>query len=345
MSVEREHAADLATTISSLVNAGLPIEEGLAAAARELPRGPTAKALDRLTDQLRQGQNLEHALDDRRTPAHLQALVAAGLRSAALGRVLEEFVAVERHADDVHRRIRLALSYPAVLVGLMSGLVTFFAATIVPGFAAVYKDFDADLPISTRMLIEYSSAGNWVVVGNLAVVVGAWLLILLAMRVPDLRTILLAAPLLGPILRWASLARFARLLALLVESELPLPSALRMAASGCHDRTLEHAAHTAAARVEAGWALSDSLASLRAFPESLAEMLRWSEQAVGGESRTALCESLRVAAEMFEGRLEAQLALLRTVLPPLTFLFVLWGSLFLVAAIIMPMVSLIDKLS
>ena len=395
MSFDKEQSGDLAATLSSLVAAGLPIEEGLRAAARELPHGTTAKALTGLADRLSRGQSIEQALADTRTPAHLQALVAAGLRSAALGRVLEEFVAVERHADDVHGRIRLALSYPALLFALMSGVFAFFAAAIVPGFVAVYRDFGADLPGPTQMLVEYSHAGNWVVMGNVAIVLGGWLLIVLALRVPELRTILSAAPLLGPVYRWAALARFARLLAMLIESGLALPQALRMAAPGCHDAALEHASRIAAARVEAGAALSDALASLRAFPESLRPMLRWGETTVapalrdgnkvapalrdgdggrpgrpqlrhgvselpmqlrhgvselpeavaGGAARTALGDALRVAAEMFEGRLEAQLGLLKAVVPPLTFLFVLWGALFLLAALMLPMVNLIQKLS
>lgn len=378
--------ANLAATVSSLVDAGLPVEAGLRAAARELPRGHTARSLAALADRLDRGETIEQALSHARTPAHLQALVAAGLHSAALGRVLEEFVAVERHADDIHRHIRLAISYPALLFALMSGLFAFFATAILPGFVDMYEDFDADLPGATMMLVEYAHSGNFAVYGNLAIVLGGWLLIVLAVRVPDLRLIVSSAPLLGPVLRWAALSRFARLLALLIESELALPQALRMAARGCHDTALEHAARLAAARVEAGAVLSDALASLRAFPESLRPMLRWGEQMVTvapalGEgdvaaelrdedcgrpgrlslrhgvselqrvpglpaaSSTALADALRVAAEMFEGRLEAQLTLLKAVVPPLTFLCVLWGALFLIAALMLPMISLIGKLS
>ncbi|HEX7447347.1 MAG TPA: type II secretion system F family protein [Pirellulales bacterium] len=368
--------AQLAATIASLVEAGLPIEAGLTAAARELPRGRTARALATLADQLARGEPLDQALTRSRAPAHLQTLVAAGLRSADLGRVLEEFIALERHADDVHRRVQVALAYPAILLAMLSGVLAFFAAAVVPGIMQFYDDFGGDPPGPTQMLAEYTELGPWMLAGNAAIVSGGWLLIWLGMNVPELRTMLIAAPLLGPILRWASLARFTRLLALLLESRLPLPQALRLAGGGCHDTSLAFAARLAAGRVEQGAALSDSLVSLRAFPESLGPILRWGEHLVapalsdgvsvaegdrglrddglrhgvsellsGSEPSTALSESLRVAAEMFEGRLEAQLGLLRAVVPPLTFLFVLWAALFLVSSLILPMIDLVEKLS
>src|SRR5262245_39508471 len=111
-----EDAALVGGAITSLVGAGLPIEQGLRAAAQELPRGRTTKALATLADKLERGETFEQAATDSTIPAHLRALVAAGLRSASLSRVLEEFVAAERRAADVHRRIMVAVSYPALLI-------------------------------------------------------------------------------------------------------------------------------------------------------------------------------------------------------------------------------------
>ncbi|HEX5446218.1 MAG TPA: hypothetical protein VFW87_20495, partial [Pirellulales bacterium] len=76
----------------------------------------------------------------------------------------------------------------------------------------------------------------------------------------------------------------------------------------------------------------------------VSELLGETELLGGSAPPPALAESLRVAADMFEGRLEAQLSLLRAVVPPVTFLFVLWAALFLISSVMLPMVSLIEKL-
>ncbi|HVX11346.1 MAG TPA: type II secretion system F family protein [Pirellulales bacterium] len=341
-----EDAAILGGAITSLVASGLPIEQGLRAAARELPPGRTAKALATVADKIERGEKLEVALADDTMPGHLRALVVGGLRTASLGRVLEEFVAAERHADDVHRRLMLAISYPAFLLLLMSGVFAFFCFGVVPGFVQLYDDIDADLPAATMALAQLSRNGPWMVIGNLAVLAAGWLFLALTMKLPELRTILVAVPLLGPVVRWAGLTRFLRLLALLLDTELPLPQALELAGRGCQDSMLDYASRKAAASVRAGATLSDALAARRQFPRSLGPIVHWGERAAAQDgSTTALSDALRITAEMFDCRLEAQLALLRAVVPPLAFVFVLWGSMFIVSATLLPMISLIERLT
>ncbi|HEV3343392.1 MAG TPA: type II secretion system F family protein, partial [Pirellulales bacterium] len=121
-------ARDLGGAISSLVASGLPIEQGLKAAAGELPRGRTAQALTALAGKLERGEKLQDILaaEDRTLPEHLRALVVAGLRSASLGHVLEEFAGAERHAADLHRKILVSVSYPALLLVLISSVFAFF---------------------------------------------------------------------------------------------------------------------------------------------------------------------------------------------------------------------------
>lgn len=343
-----EHAADLGGAITSLVASGLPIEQGLRAAARELPPGRTAKALTALANKLERGETLETALaaDDPTLPGHLRALVVAGLRSASLGRVLEEFVAAERHAADIYRKIMLAVSYPALLLVLISGVFALFAFGVLPGMMDVFEGFDLDLPPQTAALGQLSHAGYWIVVGNVFVLLGAWVCLWLAMRVAELRTMLVAVPLLGPIICWAALARFSRLLALLIDMEVPLPVALELTGRGCQDAGLDHASRLAAADMRAGAALSDALVARRQFPLSLGPMVRWGEQAAGRNAPSIpLGDALRTAADMFEGRMDAQLSLLRAVVEPLTFLFVCWGAAFIVNATILPLLNTIDKLT
>jgi general secretion pathway protein F len=341
------NVTDLGGAISSLVASGLPIEQGLRAAASELPRGHTATALLRLADELERGAKLDAALtaDDRSMPGHLRALVVAGLRSASLGRVLEEFVDAERHAAEVYRKIMLAVSYPALLLLLMSCVFTLYCFGVVPSLMKLYEDFDADLPGATVALGQLSKSGHWVLTGNIVAILAAWVFLWVAMRVAELRTVLISVPLLGPVIRWAALARFSRLLALLIDAELPLPQALELAGQGCQDASLGYSASKAAASVRAGAALSDALLARRKFPQSFSPMIRWGERVSSQASTSALSDALRTAAEMFERRLEGQLRLLRAVVPPLSFLLVFWGALFLVSATMLPMISLMEKLT
>jgi type II secretory pathway component PulF len=218
-------------------------------------------------------------------------------------------------------------------------LGVFFSVAVVPGMAAMFDDFEMDLPIQTRVLLSMSDGGPYALLGTLLAVLALWLLLWLSTDFAELRSILKATPLVGPIARWAALARFARLLALLLENRLTMPDGLRLAGVGSRDGELSAACRRAAEQVEAGQSLRESLGGSPAFPKSLGPIADW------GERARALPEALRTAAEMFEGRLQGQLVYLRMIVPPLTFLIVLWGVMFLVAALMLPMVNLIEKLT
>jgi len=334
-------AADLGAVLATLVQSGYPLEAGLEAAARELPRGRLARSLTAVTREMRQGRTLDEAItaQGRNLPEHVRALVAAGLRTARLGQVLEEFVAIQRRTAEIRRTVYVSLAYPSVLLVLVVAVFTLFGLAVVPVLAQVVDDFDMELPRQTQLLIGMSHSGLWVLAANLTVLICGWLLAWLSSEVAEIRSMMHAIPLLGPISRWASLAQFSRLMALLIESELPLPAALKLAGRGSQDADLAVACLAASRRVDGGEALGQALAGLPQFPKSLGPIVAWGQQA------GALPDALRTAAEMFEGRLRGQLVLLRTVVPPFAFLAVLWAVLFLISSFVLPLISFVEKLS
>ena len=332
---------DLSALAAGLTASGLPLDSGLKAAALEAPNRRLSRALLALSDRLSAGMPLDEALaaQGARLPPHVRGLVLAGLQSGRMATVLEEFVAMECHAAQLRRRIALTLAYPAVLISVLLGAFAFFAAAVFPALASVLDDFDIGLPAATQIAVGFSDKGVSALLGNVAVLLGAWLLIWLASDLPELSSMLKAFPLLGPIARWAALSRFARLLALLLESRLPLAESLRMAGDGARDADLASACRKAAGAIENGCSLEEALTLHSAFPRSLSPIVAWGRQAA------ALPEALITAADMFDARLQSQLGLLRTAVPALTFLAVLWGALFLVAAVLLPMIGLIERLT
>ena len=334
-------AAELGTVLTTVVQSGYPLESGLEAAARELPHGKLARALAGVSRQMREGRPLDVAIaaQGRKVPDYVHALVTAGLRTARLGQVLEEFVAIHRRTADIGRTVLLSLAYPTILLIVVLGVVALFGLAVVPGMTRIFEDFDVELPLQTQLLIGMSESGLWVLFANLAVLAFGWFLAWLTPGVAEIGSMMHSVPLLGPISRWARLAQFSRLLALLIESELPLPAALKLAGGGSQDADLARACLLASRRVEEGRTLHDVLAGLPQFPKSLSPIVAWGQQA------KALPEALRTAAEMFEGRLQAQLTLLRTIVPPFAFLAVLWVVSFLLSATVVPLISLIEKLS
>ena len=196
-----------------------------------------------------------------------------------------------------------------------------------------------ELPAFTRCFIWFQQTGlKWCLALVAAVVVGAILFRLLGGAARWSRAIS-TLPLVGVLWHWSGVAELARLVAVLVEDGVPLAASLRLAAAAARDANMREVGGSLAAGVEQGGRLSERMAATPRVPASLVPIVRW------GERTGQLPEALRVAAEMFEGRLQMRAELVRTILPPLVFVAVAGGVLFLLASLFLPMISLIQGLS
>jgi type IV pilus assembly protein PilC len=223
-----------------------------------------------------------------------------------------------------------------VLVAL---LMVFFQERIADDFRKIFKDFGTRLPPMTQFLFYVAPWFEWL----LAAAAGLLGAIVLASRLVPvaawISAIVSKIPVIGPMLRWAGWTQFSRLMGLLVEQGVPLPAALRLTAAGVHDAAIAAGCRRAAAAVEDGASLHETLASLRPFPPSLVPLVEW------GERSQTLADAFRAASDVFEGRARAQSILVEIVLPPLAFVAIILFIGFAVLALMMPLISLISHLS
>jgi general secretion pathway protein F len=334
-------AEELAARVAELAKANLPLEQGLAAAAEEVPGRRLPPVLRDVARRLNRGEPLDAAMaaQGSRLPAHMRGLMLAGLRSGTLGDTLERFVHFQRVAVELRRKAWLSLAYPAVLVVMLAMLILFFLTFVVGGVVDVCHDFGIRMPPSTQTLFWLSGPGQWVVwLGFLSPLFAAAVLWLIG-GPPLVRRALGQLPLVGPLWRWSGVAEFARLVGLLVERGLALPRALELAADGLGDAAVAAACRQVAVDVAAGRSFAESCADRAPFPPTLRPILAW------GESSNSLAEALLTAGDMFEGRVRVQAALVETILPPIAFLFIAAAVLFLTFAVYSPMLHVLESLS
>jgi type II secretory pathway component PulF len=331
----------LGMEIASLAQARLPLAEGLRVAAAETPSRRLAEAMRGLAGNLERGAPLDKALEQStaRLPQHFLALVAAGLRSGALARVLQEFVEYRRRAAYEWNSVRRVLTYPLVVLALAALLFVFVTLWIVPQVSTVLYEFEVDLPRSTRLMVWLSEVGlAWV--AGAVIAIASLLLAVRWLHGPRLVHALVGGiPILGTMWRLGSMSQFSYLMALLLENGVPLPDALRLTSDAVHDDRLARATRMLAERCGQGSRLSDAVVGTRAMPATLGPVVQW------GEERSALAAAFRAAAEMFSARLELQAQLVRVVSVPVTFLIVAGFVLFTVGAMFGPFIVLITNLS
>jgi type II secretory pathway component PulF len=336
-------AAELTRQIAGLASAGLPMAHGLIALGEELPRGRLRRSMNELARTLESGVTLDQALDKQSDtiPPHLRGLVVAGLRSGRLGDILSRFSQYVGVGTELKRRLWLSMAYPILTVCTALALVFFVCVILVGQFEGIYRDFNIPLPMMTTGLISIARVVNtaWVPV---AIVGGMLLFGWLAGRFllpPALRRgIAGRLPLIGRVWRATSLAEFCHLLALLLESELPLPEALRLTGEGVQDSDVDAACRQMASQVESGRSLSQAMEKVWLFPFGLSRLVRWAE------NQESLPEVLHMAGSMFESRGRSYSSFVGTVLNVLCVLLV-FQMVLVVPALFLPLITLISRLS
>ena len=335
--------AELSRQLASLASAGLPLAHGLVALGEELPRGRLRRSMNELAGALESGVTLDKALEGQRDriPPHLRGLVIAGLRSGRLGDILSRFSEYVSIGTELKRRLWLSMAYPILTVSTAVALFFLVCVIVVGQFEAIYKDFNIPLPVMTVALISTARIVStiWapVLIVAATVCVG-WLAGRLFLTPPLRRAVAGRLPLIGRVWRVTSLAEFCHLLALLLESRLPLPEALRLTGEGVQDADVDASCRRMASQVESGRSLSQAMEKVRLFPAGLPRLVRWAEKQEG------LPEVLHMAGAMFESRCRSYSTFVGTVLNVFCVLLVFQMVLF-IPALFLPLITLISRLS
>jgi general secretion pathway protein F len=243
---------------------------------------------------------------------------------------------------ELKRKLWLSLAYPILSILVAITLFVFVNVVLVRQFEAIFMDFGIPLPALTigMLVVSRYLREGWpallITAGGIAVL---WLVLRVVLKPPDRRSVATRIPVLGGVWRYTSWAEFCHLLALLLESQLTLPEALRLAGEGVQNSDLDRASRIMAGEVERGGTLAQAMESRPELPSGLARLLRWATK------QNAIAEILHMAGEMFEARAKGQAMFAGTVMAVLSVVIVLWGVCAVVVGLMLPMITLISKLS
>jgi type II secretory pathway component PulF len=333
--------------LAGMARAGLPLDQGLAALAREMGRGRLQRVTEELAADLHAGHTLPDALarQGERVPPFYAGLVAAGIRTGRITDVLATLTIYARTLADLRSLVLGALLYPAVLLVLAFTLFALLCGYLLPQFVEIFNDLKLKLPALTEWVIAVGMHPLEYVVLPVVVVIGivlaiSWLL----RRTPGGRRhwarFVYALPIAGTLVRSARLAAFTDLLGILVDNGVPLPEAFRLAGAAASDPVTASAAEQVEADLRQGQPLGDVLRKRKLVPE----LISW--MAGLGERRGTLGATLHQVAAIYRRQVETRAALLRTVLPPLV-IIVTAGIIvgLFVLALMLPFFSLLEGLS
>ncbi|GGP27792.1 type II secretion system F family protein [Silvimonas amylolytica] len=310
--------ADFCFHLAQLLAAGIPLLEALELLVEALPAGSLTDALPDVLMRIRRGASFSAALQSN--PRCFGALMVCGVQagetSGRLVEVLQDLKDSFLWRDDMGRRTRKALYYPAFAGAVMLVATVFLLTSVVPQVREFVTDAGGTLPWSTSVLLAVSDGlvrfGIWVALG----LSGLAAMVLFTMRYSSVFALqldrtLLHLPVVGLILRHAALSQYARHLAMLYDAGVPLLQALDIACQTLSRPGLAVAFKQVRPRVEAGATLSQAFASLDMVPPLLMAMLRT------GEATGRLGETLRQAARYYQREVEDRAQRVQTLIEPI----------------------------
>ena len=323
----------------TLIRAGLPILTALELLAKR-QRNPFFKSvLENVQTRVKGGELLSQAFEGQGVfPKIYTTTLMAGEKSGNLEEVLNRYVAFQRVSLSVRKKVITSLVYPTLLIVIVIAMLAYMFTVVIPKFAELYANFNADLPAITRFMLALGvGAQHYALIVLPIVVIVA--LVLWRWSQSDaggewLDRLRLRLPMLGEIWLKYQVAMFARIMATLLAGGLPLVPALETAGASMQSRLIARAIGSGSERVREGHPLSRSLEETRIFPALSVEMIEV------GESTGALPAMLTSVAEFFEDDVQTALTAALALIEPAILLFMGLVVAFVLVSLYMPIFSL-----
>ncbi|MCE5975627.1 type II secretion system inner membrane protein GspF [Pseudomonas sp. JR33AA] len=330
----------LTRQLSTLLQAGVPLTEALQAVAAQNGQRQVRQVLLGVGERVAEGNTFSDALAHYPLafPVVYRATVAAAERSGYLAAVLERLAEHGEHQQALRQKVQLAMVYPVILMVVSLLVVGFLLGYVVPDVVQAFSRDHAQLPLATRVLIALSDAvGRY---GALAVLVLAAFSasIALAFRHPARKrqwhALALRLPGYAEFVRTSEAARFVSTLAILGRSGVVLVEAMSIGAGVVGNLVLRERLQAAVREVAEGATLASSLARSKTLPALMLHMI------ASGERAGELDNMLERAADLQEKHLAGRISLLVSLCEPLMLLVMGCIVLFIVLAILLPILNL-----
>lgn len=334
--VSASEVSVLTRQLSTLLAAGLPLVDSLAALGEQVERTAVKRVVSSVRERIREGRAFADALAEH--PAVFSPLyvnmVRVGEASGTLDRVLLSLAEFLERQARLRNAVTAALMYPLLMLAVSVVILTFLVAFVVPKVTVVFADLRQALPWPTVVLIAISDAlraGWWLIAATLAVgsVAAARYL-----RTPHGRRRAdawsLRLPVAGRLVRMVALSRFTSTLSTLLAGGIGLLTALEIVKHVVRNVVIAEAIESARERIRQGQSIAEPLRRSGVFPPLVTHMIAVGE--LSGELETML----KKVSESYDHEVETTVGTMTALLSPVMILVMGGIILFIVLAILLP---------
>jgi type IV pilus assembly protein PilC len=340
--VKLKQIAVFCRQFATMVNSGLPILRALSILADQSQSAEFGKVLIQVRTDVEQGASLSGAMSKH--PKAFNALFVSMVKAGETGGVLDDVLLslaseIEKEVE-LRRQIKSAMTYPVVVVALVTLILAAMLLFVVPQFETIYSNLGGRLPLPTRILLGVSEAvrSYWYVFALGATVFSFGFRRYKKTdrgraRVDALK---IRVPVFGPLFHKVALARFSSTLGMLLRAGVPILQALDNVKETVNNRVIASAVDDVKASVREGESIAKPLGKHKVFPPMVVHML------AVGEETGAVDAMLDKVAEFYSNEVNATVAALTSLIEPL--LIAIIGGMVgaAVIALYMPMFNIIN---
>jgi type IV pilus assembly protein PilC len=329
---------------ATMINAGLPMVQCLDILSSQMDKPSFKKIVSDVMYDVEAGSTLAEAL--RKQPCFSDLfvnMVEAGEAGGILDVILNRLAVYLEKADALMKKVKGAMTYPAVVMTVCLGASIFMLIFIIPTFAAMFKDFGGELPLPTKIVMGLSDflRANWYLLAGAAV--GCFIGLKRYYKTTAGRyridRIVLKMPILGDVIRKSAVARFTRTLGTLVSSGVPILNGLEITARTSGNKVIEEAVLKTRTSISEGNTIAEPLRECGVFPPMVVQMIGV------GEQTGALDEMLEKVADFYDSEVDTAVSALTSIIEPV--MIVVMGTIVggMLIAMYLPMFKLVTVVS
>lgn len=337
--VSLSELTEFSQLLRTLLKAGLPLKDALDVLLEEQPKGPLPHALNTVLNDISEGISFSRALG--RHPSVFPDLyvrtVVAGEKAGALEQVLERVIGYYRSMMTIRRKLMAAMIYPAILLMVSAGAITFMLVKVFPEFSNLFQTLDVPLPPLTQVVVgtsDFVAAWFFPLFG---LVILAAVLIRNFIRTPSGRRWFdrqkLRIPLIRTLEEKYAFSQFSRTLSTLIEGGIPLIEGLQVVIDGLENKELAWKMRTLQPDIERGDTFAKAMRNIPETPAALSRIIHV------GEESGQLAGMLNNLADHYDEEIEALTSTLTSLIEPLMFLMLTAVVGTMIVALLLPIMS------
>jgi len=306
---------------STMINAGLPLIQCLDLLHQQEQNKTFKTVIKDIKEDVESGASLTEAL--KKHPEIFDELfvnlIAAGEAGGILDVILGRLSSYMEKAMKLKAKVKGAMTYPIAVLVISFAVVALLLIKVIPVFAEMFQGMGGALPAPTQFLVdasEFAQSYWWVIVGIIAAIYiifdryrktkkGAW----------TIDTMVLKAPIFGPLLKKVAVAKFSRTLSTMMSSGVPILEGLSIVSKTSGNLVVEAALMKTRQSISEGKTIAEPLSETGIFPPMVVQMI------AVGEATGALDSMLSKIADFYDDEVDAAVDALTALLEPVMMVF------------------------